>query len=1028
MNNPIPLLLLSFFCTTLLGQTLDATFTVRMTTDTLSCPIDASNAPALKFPPTVFDMGLQSDGKIYVRGSFSTLNGIALNDFARIQMDGAVDTAFEYYLDTCKNVDFIAIQPDGKIITKISNYYNYPTFSIHQRISANGSVDTNFLKALPIEARQQYGNKFIFLPDGKVAVYGYSFYILNEDGSIFLDRSAFLPERNFSSFRTVLPQPDGKMLLGGGRILYENRINYPLLRINADYTLDDSFPLIQLNQANQEGVIGSINDLEVLADGTIVVVGDFSFFNGQPVSSGILFLNPDGTLKLLPNLNKGFRSNGGRGKLTEVSLLDNGLLVVSGFADTYNGIPIKNFVILDQQANLVATGADSLEGAIRKVITDADNNYIYLGGDFNEKGDTTPLQLVRIDAGENYFSDSIRLNLFPKEACLNNPNNCQTLQTFAAQLETLTTCGATQFDWSIRSNNVLLAEGQGSSFDYTVDMEMTYEVEFSARDTCGAEATISKNYTFLDCQAPILEAANGKPFSLNQSKEIAVYPADFILAASDNCSPEEDLIFKISFEEASDISKETLLQLPDSISFSCDRLGTTEAYIYVLDAAGNVTSKTVYIVLSLGIGNDGCGIFPTFHQVSGIVKNTLGMGIENTNIHFKGQKEATEITLKDGSYTHVLPEGSYDIIPSKEDDPINGISTFDLVLIQKHLLNRQLFTNKYQYLAADINLSGTVTAFDLVLLSKLILGREIPFTAQESWIFLPADYIFPEAYTTDFLVSQTIQTSLEIDSGFNFIGVKRGDVNGSAKVNSNLHLASSRNNKTLPLRTKDIWLEPNKRYTVPFIFSNTDALSGFQLALSTEDLSLLAINDEPIVESVFNSKENLTWYAPTPQELRLNGIATTALPVAQFALTVQAKRAGYLSELLYLNQHFFNNEAYTDQLITKDILLSYDRSSIAINTAIPLLSTTALLEQNPKIYPNPSTDFVTVEFNQFSLNPNSNTEILLMDISGKILLRELLDEHSLSAVIDIKEYFSGTYFIKVNRDGLPSFVQKIIKL
>jgi len=51
---------------------------------------------------------------------------------------------------------------------------------------------------------------------------------------------------------------------------------------------------------------------------------------------------------------------------------------------------------------------------------------------------------------------------------------------------------------------------------------------------------------------------------------------------------------------------------------------------------------------------------------------------------------------------------AYSIEPQKNDNPLNGVSTFDLVLISKHILGITKFDNPYQYIAADANKSDRV--------------------------------------------------------------------------------------------------------------------------------------------------------------------------------------------------------------------------------------------------------------------------------------------------------------------------------
>jgi hypothetical protein len=69
---------------------------------------------------------------------------------------------------------------------------------------------------------------------------------------------------------------------------------------------------------------------------------------------------------------------------------------------------------------------------------------------------------------------------------------------------------------------------------------------------------------------------------------------------------------------------------------------------------------------------------------------------------------------------------------------LSGLSTFDLICIQKHLLGIQPLDNGYKILAADANKNNALSAFDIVLFRKLILGIDTALTAYaQPWRFIP---------------------------------------------------------------------------------------------------------------------------------------------------------------------------------------------------------------------------------------------------------------------------------------------------
>ena len=123
------------------------------------------------------------------------------------------------------------------------------------------------------------------------------------------------------------------------------------------------------------------------------------------------------------------------------------------------------------------------------------------------------------------------------------------------------------------------------------------------------------------------------------------------------------------------------------------------------------------------------------------------------------------------------------VTPIKDCDPLNGVTTFDLVLISRHILGVQALNSPYKIIAADANHSNSVTTFDLVALRKLILFIDADFPNNTSWRFIDAGYTFPDPgnpfetpFREEIVVTESQNPAMNID----FIGVKIGDVNNNA--------------------------------------------------------------------------------------------------------------------------------------------------------------------------------------------------------------------------------------------------------
>ncbi|MBN8678034.1 MAG: hypothetical protein J0M29_07395 [Chitinophagales bacterium] len=143
----------------------------------------------------------------------------------------------------------------------------------------------------------------------------------------------------------------------------------------------------------------------------------------------------------------------------------------------------------------------------------------------------------------------------------------------------------------------------------------------------------------------------------------------------------------------------------------------------------------------------------------------------------------------------VCDEGEYIITPFKDDNPLNGVTTYDLVLMSKHILSLEPLTTPYHIIAADANKSGSVTTFDIVELRKLILGTYTVLPNNTSWRFVPREHVFPtpsDPFQTAFPVTLKAvinsgginyqnpnNNTIEYETA-DFTGIKVGDVNCSA--------------------------------------------------------------------------------------------------------------------------------------------------------------------------------------------------------------------------------------------------------
>lgn len=141
-------------------------------------------------------------------------------------------------------------------------------------------------------------------------------------------------------------------------------------------------------------------------------------------------------------------------------------------------------------------------------------------------------------------------------------------------------------------------------------------------------------------------------------------------------------------------------------------------------------------------------------------------------------------TNRDGFYQFpdIPTDVTYRIEANKGGSVRNGVSTFDLVLIRKHIIGTTFFDDPFDSIAADVNDSQTITTLDMVRIRGLILFNNDDFRNDLNWRFFRSTITFDNsanpfagADNNDF----TIMLTADIND-FDFIGVKVGDVNDSA--------------------------------------------------------------------------------------------------------------------------------------------------------------------------------------------------------------------------------------------------------
>ncbi len=229
--------------------------------------------------------------------------------------------------------------------------------------------------------------------------------------------------------------------------------------------------------------------------------------------------------------------------------------------------------------------------------------------------------------------------------------------------------------------------------------------------------------------------------------------------------------------------------------------------------------------------------------ISGNIVTEAGVQIEDVEVY--DSTTFTTSTDFNGNYEFppATPGNSFHIEPHKNINHVNGVTSFDLALIQQHIVGNILLDSPYKIIAADINKSNSVSAFDLFLAQQVIINVVDTFPDNESWRFIPANFVFQDP-TNPFLTPFPEHIELlNLDTtppSQNFIAIKVGDVNHTALPNlfdggNNSLTRSSETNLEFLVQKEATHKE---EYYINFKAKDFRKMSAFQFELSFDPRTL----------------------------------------------------------------------------------------------------------------------------------------------------------------------------------------------
>jgi hypothetical protein len=559
--------------------------------------------------------------------------------------------------------------------------------------------------------------------------------------------------------------------------------------------------------------------------------------------------------------------------------------------------------------------------------------------------------------------------------------------TFNASVNITDACGVIAYSWQLKeikgSDAEVVAEGYGdlnSEEEDNVDISVeglatgTYKLVVTVTDECQNESYCEYNFDIVTGKKPAPVCVTSLTAELNpwdtngdgtiDTAVAVVWAYEFNSSSAAPCGEDDDdLVFyaEILGDGVGDADTVDMEVLADSVTVGCEHAGSTQMVrMWVISESGAADYCDVLLVVQNNM--DGCGDISSQAAVTGVITTELDEKVEQVQVTatLDNGQVVNGITTATGAYTFATALGArVTVTPKKDIGADNGVSTLDLVKIQKHILRKSLLETPLREVAADANNDGKISALDLLEIRKLILGKTDRFANVDSWRF------FSELNNQESYVIDGINGLMQVD----WTGVKIGDVDNSMDPSR----SASRTGKSLVFNVSDAQLIAGNQYRVDFRASNFDDITGYQFTLNFDQNALNVLNVESGALEVTGDNFGLN---------QVNkGIVTTSWNTGEgmsidqnevvFSLIVEAKNGANLSDVMTVSSRVTSAEAYNSADQIHDVSLNFEEGK-AVEVGFALY-------QNE---PNPFKETTQVGFN---LPESMSATVTVYDVTGKVV-------------------------------------------
>ncbi|MCC6816319.1 MAG: HYR domain-containing protein [Saprospiraceae bacterium] len=525
---------------------------------------------------------------------------------------------------------------------------------------------------------------------------------------------------------------------------------------------------------------------------------------------------------------------------------------------------------------------------------------------------------------------------------------------------------------SVKNNPA--ADNANNPFDASGNYPLgVHEITWYVSDGCDNVGTCSALFEIKDCKAPTPYCLTGIiTVPMPSTGCIDIWAKDLDFASFDNCTPKNKL--KFYFDS---IPTNTSLKVccEDFVKNKINDELVIPVRVWVEDEEGNRDYCNTIIVVQ--DNQNICENVGTFRNVSGEIRTPAGIstGQVTVDLYEQGQLHQSKSTTSNGLYKfdNLIDGYNYILKPTRNDNHLNGVSTADIVKIQKHILGKEFMYSPFQLIAADVNNSKSITSADISEIRKLILGVIPEFSKVPSWKLLEYPTEFEDPSNPYIFNSETSFKMQDKSLVYDFTAVKMGDVNATVVVNSNNNL-KSRSEKSFSLIVADQQLTGGTKAKIEFRAKDLIQLNGFQFTFNFNNRLMKFVDFEDGVIDIEPIHYNALKAADGILTLSWNNRYLTTLHRDEIVFSLDFEILGEtrLVNNLSISSDITNAEAYNENMEVLDIDLRYIQNGQYVETGMfEILS----------VQPNPFQVYTDIVYRLQNSGP---VRITLYDPTGRV--------------------------------------------